>query len=149
MTQPFDPSTAPLPGGRIARLAKDAVVCVLGFGISNRPLVHILRRLTSHLTVYDSRTPESLGSDALEAQAAGVRFTTDMEAALSPLPTLIFRTPGIRPDHPAIAKAIKGGAELTSEMAWFLEVTPATVIGITGIGAVLGSINRVISQDLL
>ena len=132
MTRLIDPSTAPLPGGRIARLAKDAVVCVLGFGISNRPLVHILRRLTSHLTVYDSRTPESLGSDALEAQAAGVRFTTDMEAALSPLPTLIFRTPGIRPDHPAIAKAIEGGAELTSEMAWFLEVTPATVIGITG-----------------
>lgn len=132
MTQPFDPTTAPLPGGRIARLAKDAVVCVLGFGISNRPLVHILRRLTSHLTVYDSRTPKSLGSDALDMQAAGVRFTTDMEAALSPLPTLIFRTPGIRPDHPAIAGAVAGGAELTSEMAWFLEVTPATVIGITG-----------------
>ncbi|MBE6620496.1 MAG: UDP-N-acetylmuramoyl-L-alanine--D-glutamate ligase [Ruminococcaceae bacterium] len=132
MSRTIDPHTAPLPGGRLADLATDAPVCVLGFGISNRPLVHILRRLTPHLTVYDSRTPEELGEEALEAQMAGVRFTTDPQAAMEPPPALIFRTPGIRPDHPAILSAVAQGAELTSEMAWFLEITPATVLGITG-----------------
>ena len=132
MSRTTHSNTAPLPGGRLADLATGAPVCVLGFGISNRPLVHILRRLTSHLTVYDSRTPAELGEEALEAQKAGVRFTTDPAEAMIPTPTLIFRTPGIRPDHPAILSAVAQGAELTSEMAWFLEITPATVLGITG-----------------
>ena len=123
---------ARLPEGRLADKAHDADVAVLGFGISNRPLVSILCALGSHVTVYDKSSVEQLGDEALSLQADGVRFTTDMEAALTPTPVLIFRTPGIRPDLPAIQKAVLEGAELTSEMAWFLEATPATVIGITG-----------------
>ena len=117
---------------RIADKARGADVAVLGFGISNRPLVNILTTLGARITVYDNRTAEELGKEALSAITNGVRFTTSMEEALSPTPALIFRTPGIRPDHPAITDAVSRGAELTSEMAWFLEVTPATVIGITG-----------------
>ena len=117
---------------RIADKARASRVAVLGFGISNRPLVKILVALGARVSVYDSRTAEELGEEALSAIANGVRFTTDIAEALTPAPSLIFRTPGIRPDHPAITAAVAGGAELTSEMAWFLEVTPATVIGITG-----------------
>ena len=128
----FDINTAPLPTGRIADLAKGNDVSVLGFGISNRPLVTVLCRLGAHVTVYDQRSAEELGEAACSASECGVRFTTDMADALTPTPTLIFRTPGIRPDVPAIVEAVKNGAELTSEMAWFLEITPATVLGITG-----------------
>ena len=125
-------SEAHLPTGRLADKARGADVAVLGFGISNRPLVTILVSLGARVTVYDSREVAQLGEEAQAAIADGVCFTTDIEAALTPTPALIFRTPGIRPDHPAITAAVANGAELTSEMAWFLEVTPATVIGITG-----------------
>ena len=125
-------SSPVLPTGRLAERARGARVAVLGFGISNRPLVDILCRLGALVTVYDAKTMDELGADADLARQNGVRFTTDLEQALCPTPTLIFRTPGIRPDHPAIVRAVDSGAELTSEMAWFLEITPATVLAITG-----------------
>ena len=128
----FDITTAPLPTGRIADLAKGNPVTVLGFGISNRPLVTILCRLGARVSVYDQRPLADLGEEAMHAAGDGVRFTTDLQDALTPTPALIFRTPGIRPDHPAIVAAVQSGAELTSEMAWFLAITPATVLGITG-----------------
>ena len=46
--------------------------------------------------------------------------------------TLVFRSPGIRPDVPQIKAAVDSGAILTSEMELFFELTKATVIGITG-----------------
>ena len=45
---------------------------------------------------------------------------------------IIFRSPGLRPDIPAFKEAVERGAVLTSEMELFFELTPATVIGITG-----------------
>lgn len=127
-----DFETLSLPTGRLAERARGNDVCVLGFGISNRPLVHILHRLGARLTVYDQKPVAELGDEAAQLVAAGVRFTTNMEEALGVSPALIFRTPGIRPDHPVIVSAVARGAELTSEMAWFLEITPATVLAITG-----------------
>lgn len=121
-----------LPSGRIADIARRGRVSVLGFGISNRPLVDILLRLEAQVTVYDQKDVAALGDEAAQMQARGVRFTTSLADALSPAPDLIFRTPGIRPDHPDIVAAVQGGAELSSEMAWFLEITPATVFAITG-----------------
>jgi len=45
----------------------------------------------------------------------------------------IFRTPGIRPDHPAIVEAqTKGGAILTSQTELFFSLCPAPIVGITG-----------------
>jgi UDP-N-acetylmuramoylalanine--D-glutamate ligase len=121
-----------LPSGRLADIARGGQVSVLGFGISNRPLVDILLRLGAIVTVYDQKSSDELGQEAREAEAKGARFTTNLEDALSNHPDLIFRTPGIRPDHPAILAAAEQGAELSSEMAWFLEITPATVLAITG-----------------
>ena len=125
-------SAVPLPSGRLANLARGGQVSVLGFGISNRPLVDILLRLGAIVTVYDQKSSDALGQEARDAEARGARFTTDLGDALSNHPDLIFRTPGIRPDHPAILAAVAQGAELSSEMAWFLEITPATVLAITG-----------------
>ena len=45
---------------------------------------------------------------------------------------VIFRSPGIRPDAGDIPEAVRRGALLTSEMEWFCDATPATVIAVTG-----------------
>lgn len=46
--------------------------------------------------------------------------------------SVIFRSPGLRPDLPQLVNAVNRGATLTSEMELFFELTPATVLGITG-----------------
>ena len=47
---------------------------------------------------------------------------------------IVFRTPGLHPDVPALQEVVARGAELTSEMEVFLSLCPATVIAITNAG---------------
>lgn len=106
---------------------------VLGFGVSNVPLVRFLLEAgAKQITVYDKKEREKLGEAADEFAAAGVRFVTG-EGYLDEIEAdIIFRSPGIRPDADGIVRALTRGAQLTSEMELFFELTPATVIGVTG-----------------
>jgi UDP-N-acetylmuramoylalanine--D-glutamate ligase len=45
---------------------------------------------------------------------------------------LIFRTPGLRPDHPALLRAKADGSRVTSEMEEFFKLVPCHVTGVTG-----------------
>lgn len=80
----------------------------------------------------DKKTREELGdtADELEKQGATLRLGADYLEDLDE--EIIFRSPGMRPDIPAFAAAVKRGAILTSEMELFFELTPTTVIGVTG-----------------
>ena len=110
--------------------------CVLlGFGISNKPLVAwLMAHGARRVTVRDKRTCDQMRDcgdmEAILSQGAevicGEDYLKDMEG------DVLFRTPGLRPDAPEITAAVKAGAVLTSEMELFLDVTEATVIGITG-----------------
>lgn len=122
----------PLPTGRIAALVDHASVAVLGFGISNRPLVRLLARFGAQLHIYDQKSPDALGDEAQDAIRNGARFYSDMDGMPLCDVSIIFRSPGIHPDTPALKQARERGVEISSEMAWFLDITPATVIGITG-----------------
>ena len=125
-------SISALPTGRMADLVRSAPVAVLGFGVSNRPLVALLLRLGAKLHIYDQKSPDVLGDKAAAAIAAGARFYDDMEAMSLGSMRVIFRSPGIHPDTPALKRARESGVEISSEMAWFLEITPATVLAVTG-----------------
>lgn len=107
---------------------------VLGLGISNRPLCDFLLDHGATVTVCDQKPVEAL-RDAESLLRRGVAFSTG-EAYLAPLMTeqfdYVFRSPGIRPDTQEILAAVGNGATLTSEMELFLDLTPATVVGITG-----------------
>ncbi len=110
----------------------DKRVAILGFGISNAPLAEILLECGNEITVYDKADLTLLDSRAKALSEHGVRFVTG-DGYLDYIDAdIIFRSPGIRPDSKAIVEAVKRGAELTSEMELFMELTPATVIGITG-----------------
>ncbi len=111
---------------------RGADCAVLGFGISNRPLIPFLLSLGARLTVRDAARMESLGEEAAALAAQGVRFVTGEQYLDGLCEQILFRSPGLRPDHPAILQAVSKGALLTSEMELFLDVTPATVLGITG-----------------
>ena len=106
---------------------------MLGFGVSNRPLLTFLLELgTRDITVHDKKSVDDLGDDAKRLFDRGVKFVTG-ESYLSKIDAeVIFRSPGIRDDFDGIARAVENGAWLTSEMELFFALTPATVIGITG-----------------
>ena len=105
---------------------------VVGIGVSNRPLIDFLLMRGAIVCARDKKTREQLGevADELEKQGAILRLGEDYLEDLDE--EIIFRAPGIRPDIPAFVAAVERGAVLTSEMELFFELTPATVIGITG-----------------
>ena len=107
-------------------------IAVLGFGVSNIPLVEILLQCGNEITVHDKKDIEKLGDKAKLFSSQGVRFVTGENYLDEIDADIIFRSPGIRPDYDGIKRAVENGAELTSEMELFLELTPAYVLGVTG-----------------
>ena len=108
---------------------------VLGYGVSNRPLVEFLMAHgAGSVTVRDKRSAEDMEScgDTARIRAAGATLICG-EGYLEGLSgNVIFRSPGFRPDLPEIRRAVEDGAVLTSEMELFLALTEATVLGISG-----------------
>lgn len=111
---------------------KNARIAVLGFGISNIPLVELLISCGNDITVHDKKDFEYLNPKAKVFADQGVKFVTGDNYLDDINADIIFRSPGIRPDHIGIKKAIQNGAELTSEMELFLELTSAHILGVTG-----------------
>ena len=105
---------------------------ILGLGVSNLPLAEFLCDAGISLTVYDKKPLSELGEAAARLEARGVRFVCGADAFSSIGEALIFRSPGIRPDLPAIASAVAAGSELCSEIELLLCLTEAQTFGITG-----------------
>ena len=107
-------------------------VGVIGIGISNRPLVELLTQAGAIVTARDKKSLADLGEVGESFLQKGVHLITG-EGYLDDIDDeILFRTPGMRYDHPALAAAVANGATLTSEMQLFFELCPAKIIGITG-----------------
>ncbi len=112
---------------------RESKIAVLGLGISNIPLVSFLLELgVKDITVHDKKPWTELGAEARGFAEAGVKFVGGESYLDKVEGDYIFRSPGIRPDVPALAAAVDDGAVLTSEMELFFELTPARIIAITG-----------------
>lgn len=107
-------------------------VAVVGLGISNLPLIDFL--LLHHIKVCarDKKSRSALGDTADRLEARGVSLILGDGYLDNLHEAVVFRSPGLRPDLPEFRRAVQNGAVLTSETELFLELTPATVIGITG-----------------
>ena len=128
-------------GGNILRTHKifDKIqgshCAVLGYGVSNRPLVEwLMAHGAASVTVRDKREAEAMerDGDAARIRAAGATLVCGSGYLEGLSGDLIFRSPGIRPDLPEIRAAVEAGGILTSEMELFLALTEATVLGISG-----------------
>ncbi len=107
-------------------------VVLLGAGVSNMPLAAYLKNLGASVTVRDQKTETELGESGEKLRALGVEIVGGKDYLDGIAAEYIFRSPGFRPDIPAITEAVQRGACLTSEMELFLENRPCTAIGITG-----------------
>ena len=107
-------------------------IAVLGLGVSNRPLVRML--LEHGCTVMGcDRTPrEKLDEEvlALERDGCVLHVGEDYLEGLSA--DVVFRTPGMHPNIPALQQLREGGAQVTSEMEVFFAVCPCTLLAVTG-----------------
>ena len=103
---------------------------VLGVGVSNRPLIELL---TNHGCIVTARDKKAdLGQLGADLAARGVTLRLG-ETYLEGLDEdVIFRTPGLRPDLPPIAAAVKRGSRLTSEMEAFFDVCTCPILAVTG-----------------
>ena len=107
-------------------------IAVLGLGVSNRPLVRMLLAAGCDVTGCDRTEREKLDEEVLELERLGCSLRLG-EGYLEGLKAdLVFRTPGMHPENPALVKLRENGAEVTSEMEIFFECCPCTILAVTG-----------------
>ena len=108
---------------------------VLGYGVSNRPLVEwLISHGAGSVTVRDGKSIADMeaSGDKAKLESLGVTLICGEDYLKGITGDIIFRTPGIRPDLPDIRTAVEAGAVLSSEMELFLALTEARVMAISG-----------------
>ena len=110
----------------------DKKVAVLGIGVSNRPLIRMLLARGIHVLACDKTPREKLDAEVLELEQAGAVLHVGEGDLDDVRADVVFRTPGMHPEIPALRRLRAAGAEITSEMEAFFEVCPCRIIAVTG-----------------
>ena len=105
----------------------DKRVGVIGAGVSNMPLIRMLRAAGVRVTVHDKKEPTELGDGYATLATLGVDFVLGPHYLDALDEDVIFRTPGVHPRF--LEKARANGSEITSEMELFFAVCPCPIIG--------------------
>ena len=97
---------------------KGKKIAVLGLGVSNRPLVRLLLEAGCHVTGCDRTPREALDREVLDLERQGCNLRVG-EGYLDGLEAdLVFRTPGMHPNNPALAALREGGAVSVGFLAY-------------------------------
>ena len=107
-------------------------IVVLGLGVSNRPLVRLLLSYGCTVTGCDKTPREKLDAEVLELEAQGCRLQVGENYLDGLSADLVFRTPGMHPNIPALEALRNSGAQITSEMQVFFQLCPCTILAVTG-----------------
>ena len=107
-------------------------IVVLGLGVSNRPLVRLLLSYGCTVTGCDKTPREKLDAEVLELEAQGCRLQVGENYLDDLSADLVFRTPGMHPNVPALEALRASGAQITSEMQVFFQLCPCTILAVTG-----------------
>ncbi len=110
----------------------DKRIAVLGIGVSNRPLIRMLLERGMHVLACDKTPREQLDKEVLELEQAGAVLHVGEGYLEQVQADIVFRTPGMHPDIPALRQLRAQGACITSEMEAFFEVCPCRIIAVTG-----------------
>ena len=112
---------------------KGESIAVIGMGVSNTPLIKMMLRAGLKVTVCDKSERERVEEQVAELESLGAKFQLG-EDYLRKLYKfdVIFRTPGLSPNNPALVEAAQRGSRITSEMELFFELCPCRMIAVTG-----------------
>ena len=109
-------------------------VAIIGLGTSNVPLIKYFRDLGAFVTVFDNREEDKIDPDVIEIlnKYKASRFLGKDNLAHLKGFDYIFRSPSALPTKPEFVEEVERGAILTSEIEMVLELSPSTIIGVTG-----------------
>ena len=107
-------------------------IVVLGLGVSNRPLVRLLLEYGCSVTGCDRTPREKLDEEVLELEKLGCALSLGDTYLDGLSADIVFRTPGMHPNIPALQQLRNAGAQITSEMEVFFELCPCTLLAVTG-----------------
>ena len=107
-------------------------ILVLGLGVSNRPLVRLLLEFGCTVTGCDRTPREKLEEEVLELEKLGCTLSLGDTYLDGLSADIVFRTPGMHPNIPALEQLRAGGAAVTSEMEVFFTLCPCTLLAVTG-----------------
>lgn len=107
-------------------------ITVIGIGISNLPLIEYLVKAGANVTACDAHDAQWLGDNYKKCCELGVKTILGDGYLDNITDNIIFKTPGMRYDVPALKKAADRGAKITSEMETFFELCPSHIIAVTG-----------------
>ena len=107
-------------------------VCVIGLGISNRPLVKMLLDRCIPVECRDKTPRAKLLPEVLELERQGAKLTLGEDYLENIQADVVFRTPGLNAFCPQLMALREQGCAVTSEMEAFFAVCPCTIFGVTG-----------------
>lgn len=113
---------------------KNRKVAIIGLGVSNIPLLDYMNDKEARVTVFDDRTIDKIPQEALEKIRKYEINSYFGENSLENLKgfDIIFRSPSCMPNREELQKEVERGAILTSEIEMVLQMSPSTIIGVTG-----------------
>ncbi len=107
-------------------------IAFCGLGRSNLPLIDMYKNCGATVIACDKRSFEELGETGIKLKENGVELSLG-ENYLDNLDVeMLFRTPGMNYNMPALKKLRDAGIEVTSEMETFFELCPCKIIAVTG-----------------
>ncbi len=112
------------------RTLQGKTAAVIGIGVSNTPLIGLLRSAGIDVTACDKKDRAALGELAEKLESMGCRLHLGPDYLSKLDQDVIFRTPGLHPRYLEAARA--RGSVITSEMEVFFDVCPCPIIAVTG-----------------
>lgn len=108
-------------------------VAFIGTGVSHTELIAVFRRKGIAVTVLDRRSADKFQETYDTLSALGVKFILgeDYLDALTQF-DVVFRTPGMYFNNPALTRAREAGVVITSEMEVFFDLCPCKIYAVTG-----------------
>lgn len=110
---------------------KGKKLAFIGIGVSHYKLIKLCAKAGAKVTLCDKRKFDDI-NEAEELSSLGVEFKLG-ESYLKDIDAdMIFRTPGMYFNHPALVEYRNKGVCVTSEMELFFELCPCKIYAITG-----------------
>ena len=112
---------------------KHKKVAFIGTGVSHTELITLFRQKGISVTVLDKRQADKFQEtyDALSAIGVDFILGANYLDALTQF-DVVFRTPGMYFNNPALTKAREDGVVITSEMEVFFDLCPCKIYAVTG-----------------
>ena len=111
---------------------KQKKVAFIGIGVSNKDVIKLFAEKGIDTEARDKASREKLGAAAAELEAAGAKLLLG-ESYLDGIDAdVVFRTPGMNWNTPALCALRRAGKAVTSEMEVFFDLCPCKKYGVTG-----------------